>query len=163
MIEVEKDIYERFCEGPQHQRLLQYRGSQLFNENTLTAIRLEWAPNGQLDRFLRINHHNVDSNSRIRWISQLAGVLQYVHSKNIVHGDVSCHNILLDENLDIKLIDFAGSSIDKSPLLISCSFRAQPPWRGTPQKAETFAFGSACYHIFTGRPTASAPPLMTKR
>jgi serine/threonine protein kinase len=92
LIEVEKDIYER---------LLQYRGSQLFNENTLIAIRLEWAPNGQLDRFLRISHHNIDSNSRIRWISQLAGVLQYVHSKNVVHGDVSCHNILLDENLDM--------------------------------------------------------------
>lgn len=37
LIEVEKDIYKRLCEGPQHERLLQYRGSQLFNENRMAS------------------------------------------------------------------------------------------------------------------------------
>jgi hypothetical protein len=66
LIKIEKDIYERLYKGHQYKRLLQYRGSQLFNENTFTVIRLEWAFNGQLDRFLRINYYNIDSNLRIR-------------------------------------------------------------------------------------------------
>jgi len=143
-IEVEKEIYERLG---QHNGLLQYHGSELFWKDNRTAIRLEHAPNGQLYRFLQDRSNDVDRTLQMRWISQLADVLEYVHSRGVVHGDISCHNILLDEHLNAKLIDFAGSSIDGSPLLALYSVRAQPPYPSTPQKDEIFAFGSACYHI----------------
>ncbi|KAI9869366.1 MAG: hypothetical protein M1813_000155 [Trichoglossum hirsutum] len=135
-IEIEKEIYERLCEDGQHDGLLQYRGSEIFGNDYRTAIRLEWAPNGQLDRFLKDNCNEVDGTMQIRWITQLAEVLKYVHSKGVTHGDIACHNILLDEHLNAKPTDFAGSSIDGSTFLISCSFRAQPPWPSTPQKAD---------------------------
>jgi len=53
----------------------------------------------------------------MRWISQLADILKYIHSKGIIYSDISYYNILLDKHLNTKLIDFTGSSIDKSPLL----------------------------------------------
>ncbi|OCK93227.1 uncharacterized protein K441DRAFT_567046, partial [Cenococcum geophilum 1.58] len=47
----------------------------------------------------------------------LTDVLKYIYSRGVIYGNISCHNILLDEHLNVKLINFAGSSINGSPLL----------------------------------------------
>ncbi len=47
------------------------------------------------------------------FIKQITEGIQFLHSKNIIHGDLKCANILLDSNGCIKLADF-GSSIELS-------------------------------------------------
>ena len=42
---------------------------------------------------------------------QIVQALNYCHSKNIVHRDIKLENILLDENLTIKVIDFGFSIV----------------------------------------------------
>lgn len=37
---------------------------------------------------------------------QLVSAVAYCHSYNIVHRDIKLENILLDDNLNVKLIDF---------------------------------------------------------
>ena len=143
-IKVEKEIYERLS---QHNRLLQYHGSELFWKDNCIAIHLEHTPNGQLYRFLQDRSNNIDWTLQMCWISQLADVLEYIHSKDVIHSDILCHNILLDKHLDAKLINFAGLLIDGSPLLILYFVWAQPPYPSTPQKDKIFAFRLACYYI----------------
>ncbi|OCK96032.1 uncharacterized protein K441DRAFT_554878, partial [Cenococcum geophilum 1.58] len=46
----------------------------------------------------------------------LIDVLKYIYSRYIIHGNISCHNILLDEYLNAKLINFASLLINRSPL-----------------------------------------------
>jgi len=53
----------------------------------------------------------------MHWISQLTDILEYIHSRGIVYSDILYYNILLDKHLNAKLIDFASSLIDRSPLL----------------------------------------------
>lgn len=36
--------------------------------------------------------------------------VQYVHSKNVVHGDIKLTNIMVDSSRNIRLIDFGYSS-----------------------------------------------------
>ena len=43
-------------------------------------------------------------------IKELAGVLKYLHDKNIAHRDIKLENIILDEKLSPKLIDFGFST-----------------------------------------------------
>jgi len=40
--------------------------------------------------------------------------VSYMHLNNVIHRDIKPDNILLDKNLDIKIIDF-GFSIVSSP------------------------------------------------
>ncbi len=42
---------------------------------------------------------------------QIASALAYIHSKNIVHGDIKKENILVNSDWNIKIIDFGGAVI----------------------------------------------------
>jgi serine/threonine protein kinase len=62
---------------------------------------------------------------KLRWALEAADGLVYIHIKGIIHADVGCHNIIVDNANHVKFIDFAGSGIDgEAPLVCYewCSF-----------------------------------------
>ncbi|XTI83918.1 hypothetical protein V2W45_1226955, partial [Cenococcum geophilum] len=48
----------------------------------------------------------------------LTDVFKYIYSRYIIYGNISYYNILLDEHLNVKLINFASLLINRSPLFI---------------------------------------------
>lgn len=44
-----------------------------------------------------------------KWIKQILS-LKYLHSHNIIHRDIKPSNILIDENYDVKIIDFGEAT-----------------------------------------------------
>ena len=47
-------------------------------------------------------------------MGQLVSVVEHLHSKCIIHGDIKDENILINDKLCIKLIDFGSSKIINS-------------------------------------------------
>ncbi|KAM3422004.1 hypothetical protein BST61_g2380 [Cercospora zeina] len=86
----------------------------------------------------------------LRWVEQLFDAVQFIHSRNVLHGDISCNNIFLDDNLDVKLGDFAGSAIDDQPPLVCYETSHELPGEDISTMTELFALGSTVYEIMTG-------------
>lgn len=111
-IAIEQRIYQRLSEHGGHEGLLHYYGPYE------SGIRLDFASVGDLRSFLEAGTMDIGIERQLRWSKQITAALHFVHSKNVVHGDLRCCNILLDKQFNAKLADFAGSSLDGSPLLI---------------------------------------------
>ncbi|KAF5254130.1 hypothetical protein FANTH_1012 [Fusarium anthophilum] len=134
----------------------QKEGSELKGdgEREAWALKLERAPNGNLrERILQGGA--LPMTQRLRIALDLTDTLQYVHSREVIWGDISTRNILLFDDHHIKLSDFAGSSLrDVYPdLLFVCEPRywiptADPPSpeRSTFEK-EMFALGTCICEI----------------
>lgn len=43
---------------------------------------------------------------RVKMAREIAVVFQYMHQLGIVHRDIKSHNVLIDENMNIKVCDF---------------------------------------------------------
>lgn len=149
-IDLESSIYTRLSAQTSHPGFLEFHGYYQSSPN-LRGIRLEFAPNFTVENFLSRRSADVTRELRLRWSRQIPNALSHLHALNIVHGDLTCANIFLATNLDARLGDFAGSSIDGSPLtyVIRANHRYPGPLQSV--KADIFAFGSVLYHIWTGR------------
>lgn len=69
---------------------------------------MEYAENGSLLDRIRRNSHLDEDQSR-NFFLQICDGVGYCHEHGIVHRDIKCENLLLDKNMNIKLIDFGFS------------------------------------------------------
>ncbi|KAG9127453.1 hypothetical protein FRC07_013636 [Ceratobasidium sp. 392] len=95
------------CNHPNVARLM---GIADYN-NRLAIVSL-WMENGHLRRYVAKYPH-VD---RLKLCTQIADGLEYLHSIEIVHGDLKGSNVLISDDGDPVLIDF-GSSIQSNATL----------------------------------------------
>lgn len=138
---IEQQIYERLAQRGPHEGILSYYGT--FD----SGIRIEYAHNHDIQSY--IENHHVLRQQVIVWARQVAEAIYFIHQAGVIHGDITCANILLDRNLNAKLADFAGSSLDGKPLLVA--IKASHKYPGPPLniQADLFAFGSALYHMIS--------------
>ncbi len=71
-------------------------------------IILEFAPYGSLWDMVtnRVSYPAIPFSLSLSWLSDLSDALKHVHSKFVVHKDVKCENLLVFNNLKVKLCDF---------------------------------------------------------
>lgn len=143
----EARIYDRLGEHP---RIVKKKAWDP-DECTLT---LEYMPNGTLKDYLE-SHADVSPNQRCQWITQAAEGIRLLHRSSIIHCDIGPHNFLLDEHLNLKIADFAGSSLDHSPTNNTRpGVRYTPPlasWKVPTTQFDIFGLGSTMYYILTGK------------
>jgi serine/threonine protein kinase len=141
-LEREKLVYERL--GRDHGGILRYFGV-LDN-----AILLQFASQTSIRQYLARQKNEVPLSLRLRWINELFDAVCFIHSRSVLHGDISCNNVFLDENLNVKLGDFAGSAIDSLPALVCYETSHELPGEDISTRTELFALGSTAYEILTG-------------
>ncbi|RSL48274.1 hypothetical protein CEP51_015657 [Fusarium floridanum] len=110
--------------------------------------------NGDLETYLR-EHHDADIDARHQWALQASQALENLHSFGIIHQDVTPRNFLLDENLNLYICDFAGSSFPGHIALTGApgpryQSRAWDPGYVPTELDDIFGLGSVLYFIMCG-------------
>ncbi|KAK7177335.1 serine threonine-protein kinase [Paraphaeosphaeria sporulosa] len=122
------------------------------------GLKLEYAARGSVRDLLRDSNAalSLTRRVRVRWCRQAAEAIAYIHTKNVIHCDISTRNFLLDKKLDVKLSDFQGIYIDQNGTLFNGhalenvkSYLPRPSTRSD-AKSDLFALGTAIFEIMVG-------------
>ncbi|KAF9257057.1 kinase-like protein, partial [Marasmius fiardii PR-910] len=98
-----------------HPSLLPFLGVNITLFPGKLALVAPWMANGEIIKFLKVNPiHN-----RLRVISEIAAGIMYLHSRNIIHGDIKGTNVLVDEQGQCYLADFGLATAAMTSTLLS--------------------------------------------
>jgi MAP/microtubule affinity-regulating kinase len=91
----------------QHQNIIRLY-EVLETPRTLYLI-MEYAEGGEVMDFI-IAHGKIPEREAKRFFAQTLAAVQYCHSKRCCHRDLKPENLLLDSNMNVKIIDFGLSN-----------------------------------------------------
>ncbi|KAA8523422.1 hypothetical protein F0562_009845 [Nyssa sinensis] len=129
---------------------------------TLATVA-EYMVDGSLRHVLLRKDRHLDRRKRLIIAMDAAFGMEYLHSKNIVHFDLKCDNLLVnlkDPSRPIcKVADFGLSKIKRNTL-VSGGVRGTLPWMApellngssnkVSEKVDVFSFGIVLWEILTG-------------
>ncbi|KAK8650774.1 hypothetical protein V6N13_140400 [Hibiscus sabdariffa] len=129
---------------------------------TLATVT-EYMVNGSLRNVLINKERSLDLHKRLVIAMSAAFGMEYLHSKNIVHFDLKCDNLLVNlrdpQRPICKIGDFGLSRI-KCNTLVSGGVRGTLPWMApellngcntkVSEKVDVFSFGISMWEILTG-------------
>ncbi|CAH8282255.1 unnamed protein product [Eruca vesicaria subsp. sativa] len=137
------------------------------DEGDHLALIYQYMSNGDLKQHLSGKHGGVvlSWESRLKIAVNAALGLEYLHTgckPPMVHRDIKCTNILLDERLQAKLADFGlsrsfpiGSETYESTAVAGTPGYLDPEYYHTnrlTEKSDVFSFGIVLLEIITNRP-----------
>ncbi|XVF68382.1 hypothetical protein PTKIN_Ptkin10aG0201200 [Pterospermum kingtungense] len=129
---------------------------------TLATVT-EYMVNGSLRHVLLSKDRQLDRRKRLIIAMDAAFGMEYLHSKNIVHFDLKCDNLLVNLKDAVRPIckvgDFGLSKI-KRTTLVTGGVRGTLPWMApellngssskVSEKVDVFSFGIVLWEILTG-------------
>lgn len=80
----------------------------------LPALVSPWLRNGALNDYLQTKHKELNDGQQFALLRDVARGLQYLHLHEIVHGDLSGFNVLIDDDGKARLTDFGLSAFNPS-------------------------------------------------
>ena len=119
---------------------------------------MEYLDKGSLLQFVN-SHGPMSERHASEILGQLVCALDYLHNVlNVAHRDIKAENILLDANMNIRVIDFGLSKTNIAPhaLLLtrcgSCAYAAPEVLTGRPYtaQADIWSLGVVIYAIMIG-------------
>ncbi len=113
--------------------------------------------------------HHLSLDEKLHVSIQICDALQHAHENHVLHRDIKLDNIMVTQELDVKLLDFGlAKAIDENPAT-SLFIVGTPAYMSPEQMAgkaldgrtDLFSLGVLMYRLFTGkkpfRPTPSDP------
>lgn len=116
---------------------------------------MEFIPGKSLEQLL--THGPIPFAKAAAWAGDIASALSYAHRAGIIHGDVKPSNIRVNENGEVKLVDFGvarfASQVSRSDRVLGTPAYLSPEQiQGQKQDARSdlFSLGVVLYEMITG-------------
>ncbi|KAM5316096.1 serine/threonine-protein kinase SIK2 [Glossophaga mutica] len=110
---------------------------QVMETKNMLYLVTEYAKNGEIFDYLA-NHGRLNESEARRKFWQILSAVDYCHGRKIVHRDLKAENLLLDNNMNIKIADFGFGNFFKSGELLAT-------WCGSPPYAAPEVFEGQQY------------------
>lgn len=149
-----------------HNHILPFEGVTVAEEfGPLPALVSPWMEEGSLDDYLKRKCSGLSDLQKQKLIWQVTAGISYLHGDDIVHGDLTATNILVDSHGCLRLADFGLSMIlaeAANATFNSChagNVRWMPPEAlqadeegyERPTKAwDVYSYGCVAFQIFSG-------------
>ncbi|KIK77318.1 hypothetical protein PAXRUDRAFT_835029 [Paxillus rubicundulus Ve08.2h10] len=155
----------------QHENVVELLGI-VHGFGVLPSMVSPWFSNGSLSSYLS-KHEAMDLSGRQGLLFDIASGLRYLHSQDVVHGDLHSGNVLVDDNgracltdfgLSVILQDFPGTSYLKSSVCGALRYadpdlvrqvQAEPAREGKvvyPTKpSDIYSFGGLTLSVLSGK------------
>nr|GEV42069.1 serine/threonine-protein kinase STE20-like [Tanacetum cinerariifolium] len=154
----EADIYSKL----HHPNVLAFYGVVQDGPAGTLATVTEFVVDGSLRNVLLRKDRHLDHRKRLKVAMDVAFGMEYLHSKNIVHFDLRCDNLLVNMTSSshpiCKVSDFRQSKIKRNTL-ISGGGRGTLPWMApelmdggsnkVSEKVDVYSFGIVLWEILT--------------
>ncbi|KAF7340962.1 PINc domain-containing protein [Mycena sanguinolenta] len=166
-----RDVRLKFCREAlvwkelRHPHILPFLGIEENSFPSQLCMVSPWMEHGTVLNYLKQHgHRDVD-----KLLYEIAQGLQYLHSRDIVHGDLRGANILINEDWSACLADFGLSIFSDATSLMTTNRGGSVYWMApelldpdrfgmrfarTPA-SDVYAFGCVCLELYTGRPPFS--------
>ncbi|XP_077244442.1 RAF-like serine/threonine-protein kinase 20 [Tasmannia lanceolata] len=146
-----------------HPNIVAFYGVVQDGPGATLATVAEYMVNGSLRHVLLRKDRYLDRRKRLIIATDAAFGMEYLHSKNIVHFDLKCDNLLVNLKDPLRPIckvgDFGLSKIKRNTL-VSGGVRGTLPWMApellnggsnkVSEKVDVFSFGIVMWEILTG-------------
>jgi serine/threonine-protein kinase len=163
-MEAEPILLERFKREEEIGQLLDHPGvvkTYDGEERSRVYMVIEWV-NGRLLRSILNEEKKLPIERAVTIVLGICDALDYMHKHGIVHRDLKPENVMVDENDNIKLIDFGIAMKEDARRLTFVNLSAT---LGTPdyispeqvkgqrgdQRSDIYALGIMLYEMLTGR------------
>ncbi|XP_037360615.1 serine/threonine-protein kinase SIK2 isoform X1 [Talpa occidentalis] len=110
---------------------------QVMETKSMLYLVTEYAKNGEIFDYLA-NHGRLNECEARRKFWQILSAVDYCHERKVVHRDLKAENLLLDNNMNIKIADFGFGNFFKSGELLAT-------WCGSPPYAAPEVFEGQQY------------------
>lgn len=87
---------------------------EVIDTETKLFLVMEYASGGEIMDFIAV-HGKLKERDASNFFGQVAWAVHYCHSRQTVHRDIKAENLLLDDHMNIKLIDFGLSNVFSPP------------------------------------------------
>ena len=91
-----------------HPNIVKYLGAGIDEEKKSVDLFLEYVPGGSIKKI--IDSFGTFGEKLLKvYTRQILTGLHYIHERGLIHKDLKCSNILVDDNGIVKLSDFGFS------------------------------------------------------
>lgn len=139
-----------------HKNIIRYIGSEIINNEFF--IYVEYLPGGELRKKL-YKTGPLPIGKVKAYGKQILEGLAYLHSKQIIHRDLKCQNIMLENEMNVKLIDFGASIEIDGTQHTEMEFKGSLPWtapevikcKKVSKQSDIWSYGCTLLEMATGK------------